>query len=128
MKKFFNFALLMALLCMPAVCNADESSAMIQNKALSNQYKSQITILGHEIKALKAKIKANPSDINLNVEMEQKKAQVKDLKEKKNIVDDAIKAEKASLKATKAAEKAKVKAEKSAEKASKLHAPKAEAK
>jgi len=122
MKKFFKFALLMAVLCMPAVSNADDS-AMIQNKALSAQYKSQITILGHEMKALKAKIKANPADTQLRVELEQKKAEADALKDKKKIVDDAIKTEKASQKATKAAEKAKQKAEKAAEKASKLHAP-----
>ncbi|MBO7067422.1 MAG: hypothetical protein J6W52_01910 [Bacteroidaceae bacterium] len=123
MKNFFKFALVMAMLFLPVVSNADEDSNMIQNKALSNQYKSQITILGHEIKALKAKIKANPSDINLNVELERKKVELSDIKEKKKIVDTAIKTEKASQKAAKAAEKARVKAEKAAEKANKLHSP-----
>lgn len=112
----------MAVLCMPAVSNADDD-AMVQNKALSAQYKSQITILGHEMKALKAKIKANPTDTQLRVELESKKAEVDALKEKKKIVDTAIKADKAHQKAVKAAEKAKKKAEKAAEDASKLHTP-----
>ena len=122
MNKFFKCALLMAVLCMPAVSNADDD-AMVQNKALSAQYKSQITILGHEMKALKAKIKANPTDTQLRVELESKKAEVDALKEKKKIVDTAIKADKAHQKAVKAAEKAKQKAAKAAEDASKLHTP-----
>jgi hypothetical protein len=122
MKNFFKLILLLAVLCIPAVTYADES-AMIQNKALSAQYKSQITILGHEMKALKAKIKANPTDTNLRVELETKKGELDSIKEKKKIVDDAIKADKASQKAAKAAEKARQKAEKAAEKASKLHHP-----
>lgn len=122
MNKLFKCALLMAVLCMPAVSNADDD-AMVQNKALSAQYKSQITILGHEMKALKAKIKANPTDTQLRVELESKKAEVDALKEKKKIVDTAIKADKAHQKAVKAAEKAKKKAEKAAEDASKLHTP-----
>lgn len=124
MKKGLKLALVMALFCLPVVSNA-QSEDMVKNKALSTQYKNEITIANHEIKALKAKAKANPGDVNTNIELEQKKVALKDLKEKKKIVDDAIKAEKASLKATKAAEKAKVKAEKAAEKASKLHASKA---
>ncbi len=111
MKIFFKCILLMAILSMPTVCKA-QSGDMVKNKALSAQYKSEITIASHEIKALKAKVKANPADGNVNVEVEKKK-----------IVDSAIKAENASLKATKAAEKAKQKAEKAAQKAQKLHAP-----
>jgi len=122
MKRFFKFALLMAVLCMPAVSYADDN-AMIQNKALSAQYKSQITVLGHEIKALKAKVKANPTDAKLRVDLESKKGELDALKEKKKIVDAAIKTDKASQKAAKAAEKAKQKAAKAAEKASKLHTP-----
>lgn len=123
MKKCFKFVLVMAMLCLPFISNAEDDTAMIQNKALSAQYKSQITISSHELKALKARVKANPSDMKLNVEMEQKKAELKDLKEKKKIVDTAIKTEKASRRAEKAAEKAKIKAAKAAEKAGALHAP-----
>ena len=36
MKNFFKLILLLAVLCIPAVTYADES-AMIQNKALSDQ-------------------------------------------------------------------------------------------
>lgn len=122
MKNLFKITLLIAVFCIPAVSNADEST-MVQNKALSAQYKSQITILGHEMKALKAKIKANPTDTSLRVELETKKGELESIKEKKKIVDNAIKTDKASQKAAKAAEKAKLKAEKAAEKASKLHTP-----
>ena len=104
MKKSLKLALMMAMLCMPVVCSA-QSEDMVKNKALSAQYKSEITIATHELKALKAKVKANPSDVNTNVEMEKKKIAIKELKEKKKIVDDAIKAEKSSLKAAKKAEK-----------------------
>jgi len=120
MKKSLKLALMMAMLCMPVVCSA-QSEDMVKNKALSAQYKSEITIATHELKALKAKVKANPSDVNTNVEMEKKKIAIKELKEKKKIVDDAIKAEKASLKAAKKAEKAKIKMEKAAKKAQMLH-------
>ena len=122
MKKGLKFALFLEMLSMPILCS-DQSENMVKNKALSAQYKSDITIVTHELKALKAKVKANPSDVDLNVELEKKKIALKDLKDKKKIVDDAIKTEKASLKAAKAAEKAKVKAAKAAEKAQKLHAP-----
>lgn len=122
MKKGLKLALVMALFCLPVVSNA-QSDDMVKNKALSTQYKNEINIANHEIKALKAKIKANPSDVNLNVELEKKKVAVKELKSKKKIVDEAIKAEKASLKAAKAAEKAKQKHAKAAEKAKKLHTP-----
>jgi len=122
MKKGLKFALIAAMFCMPVVCSA-QSEDMVKNKALSAQYKNEITIATHELKALKAKVKANPSDVNTNVELEKKKIAIKELKDKKKVVDDAIKTEKASLKAAKAAEKAKVKAEKAAEKAKTLHAP-----
>ena len=122
MKKRLKFALIAAMFCMPVVCSA-QSEDMVKNKALSAQYKNEITIATHELKALKAKVKANPSDVNTNVELEKKKIAIKELKDKKKVVDDAIKTEKASLKAAKAAEKAKVKAEKAAEKAKTLHAP-----
>ena len=115
MKKVIKFALLLAIFSMPVVCNA-QSENMVKNKALSAQYKNEITIASHELKALKAKVKANPGDVQLNVELEKKK-----------IVDGAIKTENASLKAAKAAEKAKIKAAKAAEKAQKLHAPAAPA-
>ena len=122
MKKGLKLALVMALFCLPVVSNA-QSEDMVKNKALSTQYKNEITIASHELKALKAKVKANPGDVQLNVELEQKKVALKELKEKKKIVDGAIKTENASLKAAKAAEKAKIKAAKAAEKAQKLHAP-----
>lgn len=122
MKKGLKFALIAAMFCMPVVCSA-QSEDMVKNKALSAQYKNEITIATHELKALKAKVKANPSDVNTNVELEKKKIAIKELKDKKKVVDEAIKTEKASLKAAKAAEKAKVKAEKAAEKAKTLHAP-----
>ena len=126
MKKVIKFALLLAIFSMPVVCNA-QSENMVKNKALSAQYKNEITIASHELKALKAKVKANPGDVQLNVELEQKKVALKELKEKKKIVDGAIKTENASLKAAKAAKKAKIKAAKAAEKAQKLHAPAAPA-
>ena len=122
MKKGLKYAMILAMFSLPVICNA-QSEDMVKNKALSAQYKNEITIATHELKALKAKVKANPSDVNLNVELEKKKIALKDLKEKKGIVDDAIKTEKASIKAAKAAEKARVKAEKAAQKAQTLHTP-----
>ena len=122
MKKGLKYAVMLAMFSLPVVCNA-QSEDMVKNKALSAQYKNEITIATHELKALKAKVKANPSDVNLNVELEKKKIALKDLKEKKSIVDDAIKTEKASVKAAKAAEKARIKAEKAAQKAQTLHTP-----
>jgi hypothetical protein len=123
MKNFFKYALVLAMLCMPVVMNADDVDMLTKNKALSASYKGKIKVISHEIKALKAKLKVDDTDVKTHAELEQKKAEMKDLKEKKEIVDDAIKTEKASIKAAKAAEKAKLKAAKAAEKAGALHAP-----
>ena len=46
MKKGLKYALIAAMFCMPVVCSA-QSEDMVKNKALSAQYKSEITIANH---------------------------------------------------------------------------------
>lgn len=113
MKKIkYLFAALM--LCAPLLVNADNLS---DNKAKSDQYKQELKILTQEIKTLKAKQKLHPEDSSLAGQMVAKKAELAEVKNKKKIVDEAIKTEKASQKASEAAEKAKDKAEKATKKA-----------
>ena len=90
------------------------------NKELSTEYKHQIAILNAEIKTLKAKSKADPTNAEYITEMAAKKADLADVKNKKKIVDTAIKTEKANQKAIEKAEKAKKKAEAAAKAAEEM--------
>jgi len=90
------------------------------DKALSAQYKFEISVLNAEIKALKLKSKGDQKNLELRSELVSKQEELKDVKSKKKIIDDAIKSKAASEKATIKAEKAAIKAQKHAEDAKKL--------
>lgn len=82
----------------------------LSDKALSVKYKQEIDILASEIKTIKLKLKADKDNSELTKDLAVKTEQLKDLKEKKQVIDTAIKSkaasEKAALKAERAAEKA----------------------
>jgi type IV secretory pathway VirB10-like protein len=88
------------------------------DKELSDQYKAEMNILKSEIKTLKLKLKTDKDNVVLKSEIKQKTEDFNLVKEKKTVIDRAIKSRKASEKATAKAEKARQEAEK-AEKAAK---------
>ena len=92
------------------------------DKALSAQYKFEISVLNSEIKTLKIKSKGDQKNLELRSELVSKQEQLKEVKSKKKIIDDAIKSKAASEKATIKAEKAALKAQKHAEDAKQLKA------
>lgn len=76
------------------------------NDTMLGELESKIEVLNAELKTLKAKKKANPSDINITGEIAAKEASLKEAKRQKDIIKDAIKAEKDAQKEQKDAEKA----------------------
>ena len=107
----------LALVAIPALSFAQtqvqaQEIVEVSNEQLSSDYKLKIEVLKHEIKTLKAKQKAEPSNPAHVTEMISKKSELKDLQAKNKIVDKAIKTEKAMKRANEKAEKAKAKAEK----------------
>jgi len=101
--------------------NAQNKSGL-SDKALSAQYKQEIDVLNSEIKTLKIKLKADKENTDLKKELAVKQVELKDVKEKKKIIDNAISSKAASEKANKKAEKAQEKADKHAVNAQKLKA------
>ena len=90
------------------------------DKALSAQYKHDIDVLNSEIKTAKLKLKADQKNPDLRSDLKIKQEQLKNVKSKKKIIDDAIKSKAAAEKAAKKAEKAEKKAQKSANDAQRL--------
>jgi len=105
------------LVAAPLCANAQSDKS---NEALSNDLKHQINILNADIKAIKARKKADPSNAEYDTQLTQKQQELKTAKERKSVIDDAIKAAKKSEKETKQAEDAKKKAEKAHSKAESL--------
>lgn len=73
---------------------------------LSNDLKNEIAILKADIKALKARQKADPTNAELTADINTKNIALKEATNKKKIVDENIKANKKHEKETKQAEKA----------------------
>ena len=101
-----------------SVSNA-QNRAGVSDKALSAEYKYEIDVLNSEIKTTKVKLKADQKNPQLRADLEGKQAKLKEVKSKKKIVDNAIKSQAASEKATKKAEKAAKKADKAQQTAEK---------
>lgn len=104
--------------------SAPQNDKTLTNAQLSTQYKRQIDVINNEIKTLKSQAKLYKDDVAKSAEIASmlgsKKSELKDVKSKKKVVDNAIKMEKASQKAAKKAEKAQRKAQEAAAKASQL--------
>ena len=118
-----NIIVAISLAVIPALGFAQEKS----NEALSTEYKYKINVLKSEVKTLKAKMKAEPTNATYVVDFNAKKAELKTAQNEKKIIDKAIKTEKAQKKAAEKAEKAQKKAERAAKEAEELKAAKAKA-
>lgn len=90
------------------------------NQAMLGELESKIDVLDAEIKALKAKKKANPSDITVTGAIAAKQAELKEAKRQKSIISNAIKAEQDAEKEKKDAEKAAKKHNEAADNVSKM--------
>jgi hypothetical protein len=118
MKRFVVLCMALMLTCSVGMVKAQDRSK--SDKELSNQYKGEIDVLKSEIKTLKLKLKAAPDDITLKPELREKTETLNVIKDKKAVIDKAIKSQKASEKATANAEKAKLKAERAAQAAQQI--------
>ena len=92
-----------ALMAIPALTFAQTDKS---NALLSKELGQQIKIYTAEIKTLKAKLKADPANVEFIQEKAAKELELKKTKDQKKIIDTAIKAEKTSKKETAQAEKA----------------------
>ena len=99
--------------------NAQNKSGL-SNEALSAQYKHEIDILNSQIKAIKIQLKADKQNNTLKIDLAEKQAQLKDIKARKKVIDNAIKSQKSADKAVAKAERARKKAEQHASDAQRL--------
>lgn len=106
MKKLFCLVALAMMSFAPVFAQSNMS-----DKELSARYKGEITVLNHEIKALKSQIKLDKGNSGLIQQLSEKKASLAVLKDKKKTIDTAIKTKAKLEKANKALEKATKKAE-----------------
>ena len=90
------------------------------NELISDELDKKIDVINAEIKALKARKKADPKSITILTELSQKQTELKDLKRQKKVFDNAISAYNKAKKETKQAEKAKEKLEDAMEKRNEL--------
>ena len=97
-----------------------QSKSGLSDKALSAQYKHEIDVLNSEVKTIKIKLKTDKENTDLKKELAVKQVELKELKEKKSVIDNAIKSKAAHEKAQNKAEKAQKKAEKAASDAQKV--------
>ena len=118
MKKIILLCMTVMLSGISGVMYAQDKSGL-SDKALSAQYKHEIDLLNSEIKTTKIKLKADQQNPELRSDLDKKQAQLKEVKAKKKVVDDAIKSKAASEKAAKKADKAADKAEKAQQNADK---------
>ena len=119
MKKIFLFCIALTLTGLFSVVHA-QKKAELTDRELSAKYKQEIDILTSEIKTIKLKLKADSDNkVQLQSDLEDKTNELKEVKNKKNIIDNAIKSKAASEKAAKNAEKAAINAEKAKQKAEK---------
>ena len=111
MKKIILLGMAIALTGIFGALGAQDKTGL-SNKALSAEYKYEIDLLSSEIKTAKIKLKADQKNPELRAELESKEEQLKEVKKKKKIIDDAIKSQAASQKAVTKADKAAKKADK----------------
>jgi len=116
MKRIVLFFMMVIL---TGIISAQDRSEL-SDKALSALYKQEIAVLNSEIKTVKVKLKADKENGGLKGDLAVKQEQLKELKSKKKVIDNAIKSKEASEKAAKKAEKAQKKAEKHAVEAQKM--------
>ncbi len=106
-----------AFMAMPALTFAQTDKS---NEQLSKQLGQQIEIISADLKAVKARLKADPANTDYLKDKADKEAALKEAKEQKKVIDSAIKAEKISKKETEQAEKAQKKFESASKTAERL--------
>lgn len=112
--KSLKALLICAALALPMMTMADDN---LTDEQLSAQFKKEINVKTLEIKTVKAKMKAYPTDTTLAVQLTNLKAELEELKSNKKAIDANIKAQKAAAKAQKKLKAAQEKAEAAAQKA-----------
>ncbi|MDR0836447.1 MAG: hypothetical protein LBN11_07720 [Tannerella sp.] len=113
MKRLVALCVALMLTFMVGVVKAQDGSKK-NDKELSSQYKAEIDVLKSEIKTLKLKLKADGDNVGLKSDIKRKSDALNVVKDKKAVIDKAIKSKKASEKASEKAVKAQLKAEKAA--------------
>ncbi|MDR3251580.1 MAG: hypothetical protein LBT42_07970 [Tannerella sp.] len=116
MRKLFLLFMAIALNSMFFAINAQDNAGL-SDEALSAKYKQEIKIMDSEIKTIRLKLKAETDNNDLKSELAVKTEQLKELKSKKKVLDEAVNSKKAAQKAAQNAEKAKEKAERAQKKA-----------
>ena len=119
MKRIMTLCMAVMLIFSAGIAKAQDVSTM-SDKDLSAQYKGQMDVLKSEIKTLKLKLKTDKENPDLKAEVKQKTEDLTEVKDKKAVIDKAIKSKKASEKATQKADKAQRDAEKAAKAASQV--------
>lgn len=94
-----------------AMAASGYAQSTMDNETHSKNLAHQIKILDADIKALKARLKAEPGNADYTAELGKKQAELKKAKSEKKIIDNAIKAEKTNEKEAKDAKKAQQKHE-----------------
>ena len=112
--KSLKALLICAALALPMMTMADNN---LTNKQLIEQYKHEINIKSLEIKTVKAKMKADPADTELAVQLVNLQNELQKLKADKKALDAQIRAQKAADRAQKKLKAAQEKAEIAAQKA-----------
>ena len=100
--KLKSIIVAVAFMATPAIAFAQSTKA---DEQLSEELKNQISILKADIKALKARKKADPTNPNFVADINAKNEELKETTRKKKIIDNAIKANKKNEKAQKEADK-----------------------
>lgn len=125
MKKLALYILLTFILCASS-SNITCAQEVKNNAQLSKELGQQISIINAEIKTMKAKLKADPSNTDYVSEKARWEGELRKAKEQKKIIDTEIKASKKSKKETQQAEKANKKFENATKEAETLKASKVE--
>jgi hypothetical protein len=119
MKKLILLFIVVALTGVFSTINAQTKSEL-SDVALCAQYKHEIDVLKSEIKTIKVRLKSDKNNTDLKKELAVKQVDLEELKEKKSVIDNAIKSKAAHEKAQKKAEKALEKSEKAAAEAQRV--------
>jgi hypothetical protein len=113
MKKLVALCMALMLTCTLSSVKA-QGVSNVSDKELSAQYKAEMDVLKSEIKTLKLKLKTDKDSVDLKAEIRRKTEEYNVVKDRKAVIDRAIKSKKASEKALRKAEKAQQNAEEAA--------------
>lgn len=117
-----NIKQIIAALCLMAAPLCANAQSVKENEAISKDLKNKIDIINADIKALKARKKADPTNTTYDPQISTKMQELKEAKDRKSVIDKAISAEKKSIKETKQAKEAAKKHEQASRDAERLKA------